>query len=404
MTESLLDKILLDSTWGKFLNYKIEKNTFSELEISVIRNYIESRKYKEIVSSVVSGNYQFSFPVKKMINKRDSQKKRAIYLFTEDETMILKIICYLLYEYDDKFANNCYSFRKSKSAQQAIWYFTNIKNIKDMYSYKVDISNYFNSIPIDKLLPKLKRVVTDYKLFNLLKKILENKKVIFNDVLIEEEKGVMAGVPVANFLANVYLADIDEFYYESDVKYGRYSDDIIMFSNYTFFEKNINQLKQMLVEHGLTINHDKEQITLPGEEWSFLGVSYLDGNVDLSFFTKNKMKGKIRRSSRSIRRWMINNNVSIDIALNRMIKKFNYKFYSFANGRDLTWSRWFFPLINTHVGLHEIDLYLQERLRYISTGKYTKKNFEKVTYSMIKQAGYIPLVSAYYDKTLIARE
>mgnify|MGYP003458774620 CR=1 FL=1 len=62
---------------------------------------------------------------------------------------------------------------------------------------------------------------------------------------------------------------------------------------------------------------------------------------------------------------------------------------------DLTWSRWFFPLINTDKGLHEVDLYLQQYLRYLSTGKHTKINYN-VRYSKLKEYKYKSLVNEYY--------
>ena len=49
--------------------------------------------------------------------------------------------------------------------------------------------------------------------------------------IIEEEKGIMAGVPIASFLANYYLKDLDNYFYKHGVTYCRYADDIIVFDD-----------------------------------------------------------------------------------------------------------------------------------------------------------------------------
>lgn len=47
-----------------------------------------------------------------------------------------------------------------------------------------------------------------------MKQLLIDKKVFFQGQIIEEEKGIMAGVPISAFLSNVFLNDIDHFYAE----------------------------------------------------------------------------------------------------------------------------------------------------------------------------------------------
>ena len=62
---------------------------------------------------------------------------------------------------------------------------------------------------------------------------------------------------------------------------------------------------------------------------------------------------------------------------------------------DLTWSLWFFPVINTTASLKVIDSYAQDQLRYIISGKHTKSRFN-VRYGDLKALGYRSLVHEYY--------
>ena len=46
--------------------------------------------------------------------------------------------------------------------------------------------------------------------------------------------------------------------------------------------------------------------------------------------------------------------------------------------------------------LHEIDLYCQDWIRYIASGRHIKKNHSLLTHEMMRDCGYRPLVSEYY--------
>ena len=95
-------------------------------------------------------------------------------------------------------------------------------------------------------------------LYNVICAILKNPYVEYNKQVIQEEKGIMAGMPLSAFLANLYLMKIDAWFQENDILYARYSDDIIIFAQE---EKKIEQyserLTEMIHEAGLVLNEKK---------------------------------------------------------------------------------------------------------------------------------------------------
>ena len=78
-----------------------------------------------------------------------------------------------------------------------------------------------------------------------------------------------------------------------------------------------------------------------------------------------------------------------------LIRKFNAKLFEGDDPDSLSWSRWFFPVINRTGGLKEIDLYLQQYIRYLSTGRHAKANY-RVRYKDLKALGYRSLVHEFY--------
>ena len=392
----LFKDLLDENKWNSFLMSKIESNYLSPKEIKEFKDFITEKKYLDICESIIKNEYEFSIPKKIVINKIGKNKKRIVYMFNEDEVIILKYINYLLYDYDYMFSSNLYSFRKNKSVKDAINGIQRIHNLDNMYAYKVDISNYFNSVPIDRLLVNLKNEI-DENTYNLFNSILSNNKVIYNKKVIEEEKGIMAGVPISSFLANYYLKDMDRYFENNNIKYFRYADDILVLSNN--IEELIeykNDIHKYLIDSGLNINPDKEYIFNPKESVEFLGFEINGRIVDISKMQLKKIKGKIKRSARKFRRWKLEKNVEDIPTLVTMNKKFNNKFYG-KEDDELSWRYYFFPLINTTDSLHEIDLYMQECQRYVVTGVHNKKNYEKVPYDFLKKCKYKSLVHEYYE-------
>ena len=108
------------------------------------------------------------------------------------------------------------------------------------------------------------------------------------------------------------------------------------------------------------------------------------------------MKGKIKRSSRAIRRWMLAKKAPVKGTIRAMIRTYDNKFFGHEDS-ELSWARWYFPSITTDRSLREIDNYLQERIRYIATGKFNKKNYDAFTYKDMKECGYRTLVNEYHS-------
>lgn len=394
----MLEKLAQEEVWLEFLDYKCANDLLDQQEKETLTEFIENRAYLPLAGRIMEGTFTFGIPERRELNKLGSSRKRVVYTFSHEENMILKLLSYLLYHYDDRLAPNCYAFRRNTGVRYAFTDLARDPDISSLWCYKTDISNYFNSIDPAILSDVLCRVVDDDPpLLRLLLSLIGDDRALWKGQVIHEGRGVMAGTPTSPFLANLYLTEVDYHFARQQVRYARYSDDIILFDSHGPLMEHQAALKGFLDLYRLTINESKEQLIEPGQAWCFLGFQYKQGEIDIAPATVKKLMGRIRRSSRSLRRWMLRKEAEPQRALKAFNRKFNTKFYS-RSGRDLSWSRWFFPMLTTDVSLHRIDAYMQECQRYLVTGRHNKANLAKVPYEMLKQCGYRPLVSAYYKK------
>lgn len=389
--ENLYDKQL----WYEYLNYKVESKNISKSQATLLEKYIQTEKFVQVIEKIKSGC--FGIPQIKRINKKSNEKKRVVFTFEQDENYLLKMIAYMLDKYDFLFSENLYSFRRHIGVKSAIYNILNTANIEKMYSYKVDIHDYFNSVDISIASQLISNAITDDPdLKDFLISLINNPFVKDNDKIIECSKGIMAGVPISGFLANLYLCKLDKYFFERGILYARYSDDIIVFS---YNEKDIlsyeSIIKEFLKEQKLEINPKKEIRTAPGEGWEFLGFFYKNGKIDISETAVSKLKGKMKRKADALVRWKNKTNRTPECAVKAFIRHFNKKLYCNTIYNDITWSRWYFPIITTSESLKKIDQYYLMCIRYIATGRHTKANYN-LRYETIKSYGYKNLVNSYY--------
>ena len=393
---SVLDQLRNEHFWIDFLEYKLSGENISKYEEKDLRKFISNEEYLPIVEKILT-NQPFPLPQLRELNKKSTNKKRIVFVFDREENYILKAIAYLLNKYDFVFSNNLYSFRKEISVKKAITELVKKPNITSLYSYKVDIHDYFNSVDTDMLLPLLKMTLSDdEQLFDFISGIIKDPYVRDKDEIVCRKKGIMAGMPISGFLANLYLKELDEWFLKHNITYARYSDDIIVFAETQELISEYEQkIKHILAEKNLEINCKKEYRTNPNEPWEFLGFCVDENGIDLADISLQKMKDKMRRKARALVRWKNRTGACNERAILAFIRHFNRKFYDNPKQHEVTWCRWYFPTITTSKSLHILDEYMVSCIRYIATGKHTKANYN-LRYEEIKELGYRSLVNAYY--------
>ena len=288
--------------------------------------------------------------------------------------------------------------RRGIKASDAIFRLRKELRGRNMWAYKLDIHDYFNSISIPiLLLPILKDLLSDdAPLYAFFERMLTDGRASLGGEIIKMERGVMAGTPTSPFLADVYLMEVDRYFADKGIVYARYSDDIILFAkDLEELERHKADLLGFLDQYRLEVNPDKERIYTPDEPFEFLGFRCHGEAIDISDAVKEKMKGKIRRAARSLDRWRSEKGLGPEQAMKALIRIFNEKLFEGEDPDSLSWSRWFFPVINRTEGLKEIDAYLQKYIRYLSTGRHTKANY-RVRYADMKALGYRSLVHEFY--------
>lgn len=214
-----MDVICDDLTWDNYLESK--KKVVSKKELIELNDLISGRNYHNVVNSIVNDSFKFPPARRLEIPKPGTDEKRLIYTFKGVDPsidLVLKLLArHLLLEFDSMLSDNLYSYRVCGGVQKAISRIRNMGSIGGMYAYKVDIRKYFNSVDVDIVLNILKKKV-DYTSFKIIEQILRNPMVERDGELIEDNsKGIMPGLPISTFLSNIYLDTMDTYFQKKGI-------------------------------------------------------------------------------------------------------------------------------------------------------------------------------------------
>ncbi len=393
---SLLEALWDESEWERFYAYKTSL-ACPKAYAKTLRRLIDAHSYLPALEALSKGE-AFPLPRRKLITKAYSDKKRVVYTYPEPYGSMLKLLTFLiLRKYDFLFSGNLFSFRPRRSAKDAIRYLRTQREMPVLYAYKADISDYFNSLPVEALLLQLERTLQDdMPLYDFLSQLLREPCALVNGQTVAETKGIMAGTPQSSFFANLYLRELDASFAARAIPYARYADDIIVFGfSAAETEMHAQTIRSFLSAHGLNLNPSKEEHFTPETGWDFLGFHYQRGTTDIAPASVEKMKGKMRRKARALMRWKTRNSLDGKRAARAFIRAFNRKMFESLGDNELSWTKWYFPAISTTRSLHMIDAFAQEQIRWLYTGTRTKARFD-LRYEEMKRLGYKSLVHEYF--------
>ncbi|MCR4658054.1 MAG: RNA-directed DNA polymerase [Lachnospiraceae bacterium] len=396
---NLFEKMLDPGRIEDFLQFRGGRQ-IQDLRVAKMQAYLSSDDYKTDVKRLWAGDYNLSLPVKKLIPKGYTNRMRTVYHFTENEMTLLRMMSFVMHDYDALCPKEVYSFKKGISARNFISRVSTDKRLRNMFVAKTDIAEYGNSIDPDILIGCLQRELAQQEpeavafftwLFSRGKFIYEGKET-------EGNAAALLGIPIHNFFTNLYLVEADRFLIPKCVAYARYSDDIIMYcKTRQEAENNLKDLHEIIRRLGLRHHEDphKTNVFSPGEPYDYLGISFAGAQIDIAETSLNKLKRKMRIRAKRIGLDKNKTHISPQDKARHLIRLNGGTFFGRPGSSDLSWAQWAFPVITKTDGLHELDLYNQHCIRYVLTGKWSDAQY-RISYEELRALGYVSLVRTYY--------
>jgi RNA-directed DNA polymerase len=223
---SLIDKVYnprtLKAAWKKVA---ANRGAAGVDRISIKRFRSNAQLYlQELERDLRSGAFQPS-PVRRVNIPKDGKKTRPLGIPTVKDRIVqtaLKMVLEPIFE--KVFLESSYGFRPGRGCKDALREVDRL--LKEGYTWIVDadVKNYFDTIPHDCLLERIREKVSDGKILNLIELFL--KQEIMEDMKCWTPiSGTPQGAVLSPLLSNVYLHQLDLTLYQNGYKMIRYADD-----------------------------------------------------------------------------------------------------------------------------------------------------------------------------------
>jgi len=212
------------------------------------------------------------------IPKPGSTEKRPISIPTVRDRIVQGAVKNAIEPiFERTFAETSYGFRPNKNAKQALKRVDQLLNAGKTWAVDCDIKSYFDTIPHDKLMNRVKEQIADTKVLKLIEQMLEQG-------IMEAHKewnptqGTPQGGVISPVLANIYLNELDHLLIRKGVHPTRYADDLVVLCDSEAEAiETLGYINGWMINNGLSLHPDKTKVidlSQSNAEMDFLGYTF----------------------------------------------------------------------------------------------------------------------------------
>ncbi len=240
-------------------------------------------------------------PVKRVwISKPGSTDKRPLGIPTVRDRVVQTALLHVLEPiFDVTFADHSYGFRRGRGCHHALERVEALLQEGYVYIVDADLKSYFDTIPKDKLMDRVRARVSDSRVLRLVELFL-NQGVMDGLKEWTPETGTPQGAVISPLLANLYLNPLDQLVAGSGFAMVRYADDfVILCRTREEADRALALVAGWVEDNGLTLHPTKTKIVdARTADFAFLGYLFR-GELRLPRLKSlDKLKDTVRAKTR----------------------------------------------------------------------------------------------------------
>ena len=296
---SLIDKVYrLSNLLSAFARVKANKGAagVDHQTSAMFEQHLEAN-LERLARELRKGNYRPQALRRVWIPKPGSSEKRPLGIPTIRDRVVQTAMRAVLEPIFERiFAAHSYGFRPGRGCKDALRRVNHLLQQGYHWVVDADLKSYFDTIPFELLLARVKEQVADGAVLALIEAYL-HQGVLEAMRYWEPEAGTPQGAVVSPLLSNIYLNPLDHLVAQQGIEMVRYADDfVILCRSEAEAQQALALVQQWTAQAGLTLHPEKTRIVDATQHggFDFLGYHFERGYKWPRKKSLKKLKDKLR--------------------------------------------------------------------------------------------------------------
>ena len=323
-----------------------------------------------VLESIEKGHFFGEDPKQMFEIPKNDGTNREVVLSSTKTKIIQKVLSHELASVL-QFSDRSYAFRKGKSPYKAIMRVRDFLR-SESHVAKVDIEKFFDTIDHNILIGKLEKIIRDKRIVHLIGYYLLQGYLKKNR-WIDKNEGIYQGDVLSPLLSNIYLNDFDHYLEAQEIKFVRYSDDILLLGqNKNKVSRARKKASEYLSRLHLRFNAKKTYLSDIDKGFEYLGIHFLGNELSIDTLRLAKKINLLKEQTKKL-------------SLDKSVIRLNEMILGFKN--------YYVKLIDDDSQMQllqsALDKIMIEKISYAKhTGTHSSKNQIKVALTELQS--YVP--------------
>jgi RNA-directed DNA polymerase len=314
---SLIDKVYRHATLlHAFARVKANKGAagVDRQTSEMFERHLEAN-LERVAAELQDGSYGPQALRREWIPKPGSSEKRPLGIPTIRDRVVQTAMRAVLEPIFERiFAAHSYGFRPGRGCKDALRRVNYLLQQGYHWIVDADLKSYFDTIPFEPLLARVKEQVADGAVLALIEAYL-HQGVLDGMKWWQPEAGTPQGAVISPLLSNIYLNPLDHLLAQQGIEMVRYADDFVLLCrSEAEAQRALVLVQQWTAAAGLTLHPEKTRIVDATKHggFDFLGYHFERGYKWPRKKSLTKLKDKIRGLTKR------NNGQSLQVIISRV--------------------------------------------------------------------------------------